>query len=26
LIDAPMRYEEIVDPRPADWVERNLAR
>lgn len=26
LIDAPMRYEEIVDSRPADWVERELAK
>jgi NitT/TauT family transport system substrate-binding protein len=26
LIDAPMRYEDIVDSRPADWVERELAR
>jgi NitT/TauT family transport system substrate-binding protein len=26
LIDAPMRYEEIVDRRPADWAEREPAQ
>jgi NitT/TauT family transport system substrate-binding protein len=26
LIDAPMRYEDIVDRRPADWAERELRR
>jgi len=26
LIDAPMRYEDIVDTRPAAWAERELAR
>jgi NitT/TauT family transport system substrate-binding protein len=25
LIDAPMPYSEIVDSRPADWAERELA-